>query len=307
MSKVNVSMYNFGSPRVGNRIFSQIFNSIVPDSFRVVVDGDMITSMPYARLGYKHIGTEILLDAQGSGSIIIDPSFIERRLKNKSKSSVSVHSLEYYRRGLFGVKDSSEYIKNNTSLFNSPSDINDHLQVALMYARFSSHRTTKLPEAKDKWPKQQPSINSDTSSIRVDLSPSVDSDVENQTNKNIVQPTSTISEQPKNISNSINRIASGIINSININGSKKSNYFDESFNYLVPQRKYKPGNINNNDDDDDDDDNYEEAEDQINSNLPYDYSESISDKVIQNANLFENNNINSNYNSNDSPNISRNE
>ena len=93
---VTVTMYNFGSPRVGNGFFALLYNRIVPDSFRTVIDGDLVTSMPPT--GYRHIGTQALVDNLGAGSIIIDPSFIERRLRTHTKSSVSVHSLLVYRK-----------------------------------------------------------------------------------------------------------------------------------------------------------------------------------------------------------------
>ena len=93
---IKISMYSFGSPRVGNSSFAQLFNRMVPDSFRTVIDGDVVTSVPPT--GYHHIGTEALVDNLGAGSIILDPSFIERRLRTNMKSSVSVHSLLVYRK-----------------------------------------------------------------------------------------------------------------------------------------------------------------------------------------------------------------
>lgn len=94
--RVKVTMYNFGSPRVGNGFFALLYNRVVPDSFRTVVDGDLVTSMPPT--GYRHVGTQAVVDNLGAGSIIIDPSFIERRLRTHTKSSVSVHSLLVYRK-----------------------------------------------------------------------------------------------------------------------------------------------------------------------------------------------------------------
>ena len=109
LSIIKISMYSFGSPRVGNSSFAQLFNRMVPDSFRTVIDGDVVTSVPPT--GYRHIGTEAVVDNRGAGSIILDPSFIERRLRTNTKSSVSVHSLLVYRKGLQGVKDAAEYMK----------------------------------------------------------------------------------------------------------------------------------------------------------------------------------------------------
>ena len=96
MKRVKLTMYNFGSPRVGNGFFALLYNRCVPDSFRTVIDGDLVTSMPPT--GYRHIGTQAVVDNLGAGSIIIDPSFIERRLRTHTKSSVSVHSLLVYRK-----------------------------------------------------------------------------------------------------------------------------------------------------------------------------------------------------------------
>jgi predicted lipase len=58
-------MYNFGSPRVGNRFFAILYNHLVPDSFRTVIDGDVVTSMPPTR--YQHVGTQALVSLLGLG------------------------------------------------------------------------------------------------------------------------------------------------------------------------------------------------------------------------------------------------
>lgn len=39
---VDLYMYSFGAPRVGNPIYSDRYNEVVPHSFRVVVDGDPV-------------------------------------------------------------------------------------------------------------------------------------------------------------------------------------------------------------------------------------------------------------------------
>jgi predicted lipase len=70
--KIKLSLYNFGSPRVGNHQFASMFNKIVPDAFRVVADGDIVTGVPTT--WYKHVGTEVVIDGLNrSGTIIIDP------------------------------------------------------------------------------------------------------------------------------------------------------------------------------------------------------------------------------------------
>jgi len=101
LKKINIYMYNYGSPRVGNNNFAQLYNKLVLCSYRICVDGDIVPALPPPGK-YYHIGTEILIDSVGAGSIIIDPSFVEVWLRTHMKSSVAVHSLLVYRRGLLG-------------------------------------------------------------------------------------------------------------------------------------------------------------------------------------------------------------
>lgn len=107
--KVKVTMYNFGCPRVGNRQFASEYNQLCPDSFRVVVDGDFVTSIPTT--GFVHAGTEVVVDSKGAGSIIVDPSFVEQWLRSKVKNSLRVHLMTYYRIGLEGVKMATEFLR----------------------------------------------------------------------------------------------------------------------------------------------------------------------------------------------------
>lgn len=51
------------------------------------------------------------MDAQGAGSIIVDPSFVERRLRTKIRASLFSHAMALYRGGLNGVKEASLYMQ----------------------------------------------------------------------------------------------------------------------------------------------------------------------------------------------------
>lgn len=64
---------------------------------------------------YKHVGTQILIDSIGAGTIIIDPSFVEKWLRTTMKSSVAVHSLLVYRKGLLGIKLAAEFLGNSAN------------------------------------------------------------------------------------------------------------------------------------------------------------------------------------------------
>uniref|UniRef100_A0A0D9W705 Fungal lipase-type domain-containing protein n=1 Tax=Leersia perrieri TaxID=77586 RepID=A0A0D9W705_9ORYZ len=55
-----VTMYNFGSPRVGNRRFAEVYNATVKDSWRVVNHRDIIPTVPRL-MGYCHVEAPVYL------------------------------------------------------------------------------------------------------------------------------------------------------------------------------------------------------------------------------------------------------
>ncbi|KAJ0903439.1 putative feruloyl esterase [Helianthus annuus] len=59
---ISVTMYNFGSPRVGNKKFADVYNQKVKDSWRVVNHRDIIPSVPRL-MGYCHVAQPIYLSA----------------------------------------------------------------------------------------------------------------------------------------------------------------------------------------------------------------------------------------------------
>ncbi|KAM7261367.1 hypothetical protein ACFE04_008734 [Oxalis oulophora] len=58
-----VTMYNFGSPRVGNRRFAELYNEKVKDSWRVVNHRDIIPTVPRL-MGYCHVAQPVYLSAR---------------------------------------------------------------------------------------------------------------------------------------------------------------------------------------------------------------------------------------------------
>lgn len=100
--RVEATMYNFGSPRVGNHPFRYAYNKMVPGSFRVVTDGDVVAGLP-PRLWYQHLGTEVIIDGDGGGSMIIDPSQMEKRFQTRARAHVRLHHMDCYRRGLAAI------------------------------------------------------------------------------------------------------------------------------------------------------------------------------------------------------------
>ena len=100
---MRVCCYSFGAPRSFSRATTRRYNEKCPATFRVACDGDIVTSFPkYAGGKYKHVDTHVVVDGNGSGQLIVSPSFVERRFHLASRNKLKKHSLQYYRLGLWG-------------------------------------------------------------------------------------------------------------------------------------------------------------------------------------------------------------
>jgi hypothetical protein len=82
----------------------------------------MVSGVPPKTTGFKHVGVCVIIDGLGTGSIIVDPSFVERRLQSSSKNSVKVHFLTVYRTGLLGVRESAFEFQRKNQIPHSRSD-----------------------------------------------------------------------------------------------------------------------------------------------------------------------------------------
>ena len=65
-------MYNYGSPRVGNRTFAREFNRLVPNAWRVVNGNDAVVTVPRL-LGYCHVGHAVRVSVTGEVDIQSEP------------------------------------------------------------------------------------------------------------------------------------------------------------------------------------------------------------------------------------------
>jgi hypothetical protein len=57
-------MYNFGSPRVGNQAFTDLYNKRVLDSWRVTNSLDIVVTVP-RWLGWEHVRRRVKINAAG--------------------------------------------------------------------------------------------------------------------------------------------------------------------------------------------------------------------------------------------------
>ena len=60
-----VTVFTFGQPRVGGEKFREAYEELVPDSYRVVVDGDPIARIPGMLIDYEHVGKLLQFDREG--------------------------------------------------------------------------------------------------------------------------------------------------------------------------------------------------------------------------------------------------
>eukprot|EP01134_Creolimax_fragrantissima_P002269 CFRG2269T1 len=98
------TVYTFGSPRVANRKFAEKYNTLVPYTYRLCNDGDLVTGVPkfrgpeFMNMTYKHVGTHYVLSSLGD--LIVNPSFMERLLKVKVRYNPNSHVTASYRNSI---------------------------------------------------------------------------------------------------------------------------------------------------------------------------------------------------------------
>ncbi|KNC79129.1 hypothetical protein SARC_08465 [Sphaeroforma arctica JP610] len=103
-SELDMTVYTFGSPRVGNANFVYHYNKRLPHTHRIVTDGDPVTSLPkfrapsFLNVTYKHVGKCYVLAEMGD--LIVDPNFPERFFQLKAKRKPVTHRMPSYRLAL---------------------------------------------------------------------------------------------------------------------------------------------------------------------------------------------------------------
>ncbi|HTU93417.1 MAG TPA: lipase family protein [Gemmataceae bacterium] len=57
------TVYTFASPRVGDKVFAGIFDSLVPNSWRIANVNDIVTQLPPLFAGYVHVDAEVPINS----------------------------------------------------------------------------------------------------------------------------------------------------------------------------------------------------------------------------------------------------
>jgi len=55
----DITVYTFGSPRVGDETFASYYDKIVPDTYRLVNHYDLVPHVPQRFLGFRHVSREV--------------------------------------------------------------------------------------------------------------------------------------------------------------------------------------------------------------------------------------------------------
>jgi Lipase (class 3) len=126
---LDVECYTFGSPRFCNAAFQRVYDVVVPDSFRVVNDRDLVPGVPPAWFGlYAHVGLQILIDR--AGNYIVAPTFVDDFFRGKN--SVTDHLVSSYavcleeccvRRGLLARRIAAVHRDENEAPSTDPSPL----------------------------------------------------------------------------------------------------------------------------------------------------------------------------------------
>lgn len=82
----------FGSPRVGNNAFREVYDDQIPMNWRLVAGGDIISRLP--KVGYTHVGKRVVLTA--AGELFIDPSALEIIFWYNPRASFVHHRKAWY-------------------------------------------------------------------------------------------------------------------------------------------------------------------------------------------------------------------
>jgi len=64
----DLTLYTFGSPRVGDLAFATYFDKIVPDTYRIVHGQDLVPHIPQRFLGFRHVSREIWYYEEAGGA-----------------------------------------------------------------------------------------------------------------------------------------------------------------------------------------------------------------------------------------------
>eukprot|EP01135_Chromosphaera_perkinsii_P009837 Nk52_evm20s1916 gene=Nk52_evmTU20s1916 len=140
---IDVCLYTFGQPRVGNSTFKVRFNSLIRDAHRVCMDGDVVTGLP--KWGFSHCGQRTNVDALGNRISL--PSIFEQSLVVGSRRKINSHKMGSYRHAINAcVKvENRLHLYHDTGLDVANSNDNIHIVFTTDRAHIEYGFRTQIP------------------------------------------------------------------------------------------------------------------------------------------------------------------
>lgn len=92
LTRREIFVSTFGSPRVGNRAFRELYDESVPVHWRMVVGPDVVAKLP--KVGYAHAGKKVLITVDGD--LFMDPNSLELNLWSGDSASILYHRKASY-------------------------------------------------------------------------------------------------------------------------------------------------------------------------------------------------------------------
>lgn len=126
---------SFGSPRVGNEAFRELYDEAILTHWRFVAGGDLISRLP--KIGYRHVGKNVVLTS--TGELFIDPSALEIIFWHSQSASIVHHRKACYLLALKAWCDSrGDYVPN---LWPFPISENDSRRFVSTFRKTSATST----------------------------------------------------------------------------------------------------------------------------------------------------------------------
>ncbi|KAA6429424.1 MAG: hypothetical protein FRX49_00818 [Trebouxia sp. A1-2] len=101
-SNAEVVCYTFAAPRTGNHAFAREYNAMMPDTWSVINDQDVVTREGKMLFLYKRPGQRVILNA--SGHMMVRPTHMEASVqKSVGGQSVRHHLLTNYMHAILSV------------------------------------------------------------------------------------------------------------------------------------------------------------------------------------------------------------
>jgi hypothetical protein len=100
--RIPSGIYTFGSPRVGNKVFTDAFYKLFPNSFRVTNMDDPVPHLPPTDLGYHHVAQEVwwnkpttykICDTTGEDPKCADSTILKHVDDHLDYLNIPVHSV----------------------------------------------------------------------------------------------------------------------------------------------------------------------------------------------------------------------